>query len=137
MVSNGRPVIMDWENGEPQGMPLWDLFYFLRACANRAARRKGERDSTRNFRTAFGRKSDFRSAMNHHISHYAAEVGIASELWEPLWFTCWMHRALKEASMLAPGSQRRGIYLPLLRDCMTYQNDYRPVISAAKVESPC
>ena len=30
---DGRVVFLDWEAAEARGMPLWDLFYFLRSFA--------------------------------------------------------------------------------------------------------
>ena len=37
---------------------------------------------------------------------------------EPLFYTCWMHRALKEATRLPPEHLEEGHYLRLLRLCI-------------------
>jgi hypothetical protein len=39
-----EPVQIDWEAAVPHGMPLWDLFYFVRSAAVGVARRNGTRD---------------------------------------------------------------------------------------------
>ena len=37
------------------------------------------------------------------------------ELVEPLFYTCWMHRALKESTRLTAGDLERGHYFSVLR----------------------
>jgi hypothetical protein len=37
---------------------------------------------------------------------------------EPLFYTCWMHRALKEATRLQPDRLESGTYVRLLRLCV-------------------
>jgi hypothetical protein len=48
-------------------------------------------------------------------SRFCAEAGLATELVAPLFYVCWMQRALKEVTRLHPRRLDRGRYVNLLR----------------------
>ena len=105
-----RVRILDWESAELHGPPLWDLFYFLRSFAVRAGRRRGlDRGH------AIGRHLLGSSPIAHQaagwVDAYCWRLGIERHLAEPLFHTCWMHRAVKEQRRLGDG--RPGHYGPL------------------------
>ncbi|MEQ1760648.1 MAG: aminoglycoside phosphotransferase family protein [Vicinamibacterales bacterium] len=111
----GRVAILDWESAEEAGVPLWDLFYFLRTYAVAAARAGGTRDSLAAFTERFVRPSLLGRASSEAVRSYCAAVGVPRPLIEPLFYTCWMHRALKEATRLTPARLAQGRYVSLLR----------------------
>ncbi|MBA3304066.1 MAG: hypothetical protein H0U26_09370 [Acidimicrobiia bacterium] len=43
---------------------------------------------------------------------------MAPELVAPLFFTCWLHRAMKESTRLPPERRGKGTYRRLLRTCV-------------------
>lgn len=110
LVVDGAVRILDWESAEDPGPPLWDLAYFIRSYMVRAGRRRGL-DRNR----AIGRHLLGTSALNQTaagwVRDYADRIGLKRELVEPLFHTCWMHRAVKEGARLAP--DKDGHYGPL------------------------
>lgn len=119
---DGRVVFLDWESGEPEGMPLWDLFYFVRSFGTWIARRKGQRDAQGSFRKNFIARSALSELLAEATKRYCAAVGLDRDLAEPLFYTCWMHRALKESARLQPGKLQGGEFVKLLRLCIRERN---------------
>jgi aminoglycoside phosphotransferase (APT) family kinase protein len=117
ITRDGRPAFLDWEAAEPHGMPLWDLFYFMRSFGIGVAGATGG-DTLQ----AFADQFLFDTAVSHGLAEvverHCERVGIDRSLVEPLFFTCWMHRALKESMRLAPGKLDHGRYVRLLRLCL-------------------
>ena len=50
-----------------------------------------------------------------------AMTGLAESLVAPLFYTCWMHRALKESTRLTREQLHAGHYIRLLRLCMQHE----------------
>ena len=95
-------------------MPLWDLFYFLRSAGVGVARRAGARDAiTAVERQLFADTPISRLAADA-TGRFIAGSGLDPALVEPLFRTCWMHRALKESSTLRPGRLDQSHYRRLL-----------------------
>ncbi|MFQ5638048.1 MAG: phosphotransferase family protein [bacterium] len=117
-----KVIIIDWEAGEPKGMPLWDLFYFFRTYASWASRMRGSRDSLKNFTEHFLKPSPLSFLLLEVLERYCEKVALEKEMIEPLFYTCWMHRALKEATRLTPESLDAGHYVNLLK-CAIDQRD--------------
>jgi hypothetical protein len=112
---SGRLVVLDWESSESDGMPLWDLFYFQRSVGSLIARREGARRTLdaalRHFVTATPIQARFAADVREH----ADRVGLDRTLVEPMFYACWMHRALKEATRRKPTRLHEAHYLRLLR----------------------
>lgn len=108
-------ALLDWESAEPKGIPLWDLFYFLRSYAVNVARANGTADRVEGFAKHFLT----RSSLNHMIvdatRQYCTRIGLAGEFIGPLFYTCWMHRALKQSTLLQSHTLADGYYFRLLR----------------------
>lgn len=51
-------------------------------------------------------------------ARYCERTGLSSDLIEPLFYTCWRHRALKEATRLPLDRLEKGHYVRLLRLCI-------------------
>ena len=100
-LPDGRVVFTDWEAAESCGMPLWDLLYFLRSYAMHG-RRRGLQSRLETFGRHFLGSSPLSEFIQSSVDRYVERVGVPPNLIEPIFHTCWMHRALKEASRLAP-----------------------------------
>lgn len=121
VLENGEVVFIDWEAGELQGMPLWDLFYFFRTYASWTSRLKGRFDNLENFSRHFLAPSEIGSALIEKIDYYCSKIELDRNLIKPLFYTCWMHRALKESTRLAETELENGTYINLLRLCIKSQ----------------
>ena len=110
-----RPVLIDWEAAVPHGMPLWDLLYFLRSVAVGIARRSGTRDPLVAFEEAYlVGETPLSRLLADATDRVCAGTGLQRDLVEPIFYLCWMHRALKESSTLPPDRLSRGHYRKLL-----------------------
>jgi hypothetical protein len=113
--ADGRPAFLDWEAAEPEGMPLWDIFYFVRSFSVTVARAAGVRSSLRAVRRELLDDGPVNALLVGAVERQCDQIGLDRELVEPLLTTCWMHRALKEATRLPPRRLDRGHYVKLLR----------------------
>jgi hypothetical protein len=52
---------------------------------------------------------------------------VPGELIEPLFYTCWMHRALKESTRLTAGNLERGHYFSVLSACIEHAEALLPL----------
>ncbi|NIR47302.1 phosphotransferase [candidate division KSB1 bacterium] len=110
-----RVIFIDWEAGEPKGMPLWDLFYFFRTYASWVSRMQGSRDSIKNFTDQFLKPSRLSGLFQEVTARYCLRINLDRSLVAPLYYTCWMHRALKEATRLTNDGLESGHYVNILR----------------------
>jgi len=115
VAPDGRIALLDWESAETQGMPLWDLFYFLRSYALNVSRTQGISNRLAGVTRHFLAESPLSAWIVETVHHYCAQVGVGSQYVEPLYYACWMHRALKQATLLSPQRLAQGAYLQLLR----------------------
>lgn len=114
----GKLIVIDWEAGEPEGVPLWDMFYFMRSFGNWCARREGVRDTLKAFTKNFIEPSEVGALLIESVEEYCRRIGLERSLVGPLFYTCWMHRALKESTRLTSAELERGHYFNLLRLCI-------------------
>jgi SAM-dependent methyltransferase len=115
IAPEGHVTFLDWEAAEPEGMPLWDLFYFQRSYCMVNARKDGIHNRRVGISRGFLEETPFNRQLVESTRRYCEKIGLATTLVEPLFFTCWMHRALKEAASLSPATLDNGHYLNLLR----------------------
>jgi len=118
VTPNGRVAFLDWEAAEPEGIPLWDLFYFLRSYSVGAARARGTRDRLKGFAQQFLAESPLSLRVVEATRRYCQQIGLSGHLVEPLFYTCWMHRALKEANRRGEARLENSHYVSLLRLCI-------------------
>ena len=114
----GRVAFLDWEAAEASGMPLWDVFHLMRSLATLASRTAGRTDTIDAFAEHFLTDSPSNTFLTEATATYCDRVGLAPELVEPIFYGCWMHRALKECTRIPQDRLDRGHYLNLLRRCL-------------------
>ena len=131
VTPSDRTAFLDWEAAEAQGMPLWDLLYFIRTYGAWSARATTSGDVTKGFVDQFLTSSPFNRLMAEAIARYCERVGLAPELVEPLFYTCWMHRGLKEATRLTAAQLSRGHYFNVLRACIEQREALAPLFASA------
>ena len=117
----GRVTFLDWEAAEPQGLPLWDLFYFVRSYSIWVARSHGVHARIEGFDQQFLGDSPLSRLAIDTIKDYSERIALSEKLVEPLFYTCWMHRALKESTRLVPDNLEAGHYVNLLRWCIEHR----------------
>ncbi|KPV51800.1 hypothetical protein SE17_19160, partial [Kouleothrix aurantiaca] len=130
VTPSGRTAFLDWEAAETQGMPLWDLLYFIRTYGAWSARATISGDVTKGFGDQFLTASPFQALMAEATARYCERVGLPAEFVEPLFYTCWMHRGLKEATRLTPTMLARGHYFNVLRASIDQRAALAPIFAA-------
>ena len=115
VLPDGRPGFLDWEAADADGMPLWDIFHFLRSFGLLISQKEGRRDPVRSFGEQILAASALNGLLVETVRRFAAESRLAPRLVEPLFYLCWVHRALKEASRLPRDGLESGRYYNLLR----------------------
>lgn len=123
----GRVALIDWEAAGPDGMPLWDLFYFLRAYCADAVRARGGTDRVRGLLGELLGETPLGAAVVGATRRYCAVVGVPVVLIEPLFYTCWMHRAVKEAARLTQQRLARGHYANLVRAAIAVRKERKEI----------
>jgi Phosphotransferase enzyme family len=118
ITPDGRPAFLDWEAAEQHGMPLWDLFYAARSVGIGVARASGTRSSLDAFAEQYLADGPMSRALADDVGRHCTQIDLDPVLVGPLFFTCWMHRALKEAARLEPHGLANGRYARLLRLCL-------------------
>jgi hypothetical protein len=110
----GELGVLDWEAAEVRGVPLWDLFYFLRSLAMSAPGQPRGGDWVARSAAPFLVDSPVHQLAVRATRRHRDALEIPSAWCEALFYTCWMHRALKEATRLRPGALEAGKYARLL-----------------------
>lgn len=109
-----RVVFLDWENAEPAGMPLWDMFYLLRSLAVGVGRSNGVRRRLAAIERFLFDRSVISELVVGATTRYVTAMRLDPELVEPLFHLCWMHQALKEATRFTPDRVRGAHFNRLL-----------------------
>jgi aminoglycoside phosphotransferase (APT) family kinase protein len=123
VTDDGRVAILDWESAEPAGVPLWDLLYFLRSYGTLVSRRAGARNRLRAAAHHFLEPTQLQSYIVDRIHRSARDLSLPSALIESLFYACWMHRALKEATRMSSDTLERGHYRRLLHHLVDRRNE--------------
>lgn len=113
----GRAAFLDWEVSEPQGPPLWDLFDFVRSFGTWIGRVQGGRDSSAMYESAFLGNGPLAALQVDAVREYCRRVGVQQQFVEPLFYACWMQRAVREAAW-SSAPLADGTYIKLLRLCI-------------------
>jgi hypothetical protein len=114
LVAGERISLVDWENAELAGLPLWDVLHFVTAYANWGMERRRRRWTPTAAYATLLEPSPFHTMLAEAIQRYRAAVGVPAELVGPLLFTWWMVLALREATRLPAANVAGGFYARLL-----------------------
>ena len=148
VTPSGGVGVLDWESGET-GLPLWDVFYLFRSLVSRADRRAAFFRRRGRPLQRFLNDAGYGELLEATVRRYCERVGLTADLVEPLFYTCWMHRALKESTRLTPerlptGASYRwltgcmnGRDAPTLRRIFTPKTTARSPAPAIAMEGPC
>ncbi|MBZ0267543.1 aminoglycoside phosphotransferase family protein, partial [bacterium] len=116
LVTRGDHVaVLDWENAEPRGLPLWDLLYFLRTLGALAAEKQAVRWTPRVFARQFLEETEWSALLATRAEAMARRLVFAPELVPALLRTGLAAFAAREAWSLDPRKLDRGVSLRLLR----------------------
>jgi hypothetical protein len=106
--------VLDWENADPRGAPLWDVAYLVLTHAMRSTTASGIR-FTPSLALEQLRSEPWRRLLDEALERQRAILAIAPETVQPLVRLGWAHLAVKEATRLPPSRGHRGFYAGLLR----------------------
>jgi hypothetical protein len=115
VADDGRPAFLDWEAAECAGVPLWDVFYFMRSFAVTVSRAAGVRSAMAGVQRQLFEGRPVNQMLVTLVERHCQQLGLDRRLVEPLFVTCWMHRALKEATRLPASRLHSGHYVKLVR----------------------
>jgi len=116
VVSNAGTIgLLDWEAADREGLPLWDLFHFVWSYSMLVEGARNPRTQAACFERHFLHESPLLRLLADSVNRYCTRVGVSRELAEPLFYSGWMHRAIREVVMVRPDRLGDGRYLKLLR----------------------
>ncbi|CAN5480561.1 hypothetical protein BH23CHL10_BH23CHL10_10790 [soil metagenome] len=124
---DGGITFLDWEAGELAGVPLWDLLHLQRSWSLARSRRLRPSWQLASFHRAFLRQGGEARLIRGEIDEYVRGMEIDPTVVEPLFHLCWLARALKELSRLAPVATDRGQFRRVLG--LTLRSREIPVLS--------
>ena len=111
-----RVGLVDWENAERHGPPLWDLFHFLQVHSAWQAGATGARYTPRSFTRQVGPGAD--AAHTEATSAYCAALGVPADAVAPLRLLWLARHAVREARQLPASRLGEGLYHRILRDLL-------------------
>jgi hypothetical protein len=122
VTAEERVAFLDWENATPQGIPLWDLFYFLRAYCVAAGQKSGNFSILAAFEHFFLEESVISPLIVDTIRRYCEQVSMAPALVQPLFYLCWVFWAIKQAAIVGPSQRETAHFRQLLKLCIDRRN---------------
>jgi hypothetical protein len=113
---DGNIVFLDWEFAEPDGLPLWDVFFFLRfqGWPLRTGWQRQLYGKWRPRRDVFLRSSNA-DLLRRAIATYRRYVDVPAGAIEPLFHLCWAHQCLNAATHETPVTLSANPMFRLLR----------------------
>jgi hypothetical protein len=103
---DGAITILDWENADDRGMPLWDILYFIRSMA--IARREADRRA--GALGPFEGHGPLTAVLLDAIRGASQVLGIPAAMVRPLVLHCWVQQALKESTRLDSADASRSVF---------------------------
>jgi hypothetical protein len=119
----GRVAFLDWESAERSGLPLLDLVHLQFSFGSWAARRSGTPRRLAAAMRHFATPTALQARFTEEIADLSRAVDLPREMIEPMFFTAWMLRALKEATRRRPATLERGLYRRLLRELLARRDE--------------
>lgn len=115
VAPGGRVAVLDWENADPRGLPLWDLLYFLRTLGALAAEKGNVRWTPSVFARQFLDEGEWSALLARRADAMLRKLGAEVELAPALLRTGLAAFAAREAWSLDPDRLEHGVSLRLLR----------------------
>ena len=115
---DGEVTFLDWENADPQGVPLWDLVYLTQTHASAVATRRGVRYTARSFADQLVAPSAWRAVLDERVERCARALSMDPAVVEPITSLLWVHLAVKESTRLRPDGLSRSRYRQYVRAVM-------------------
>jgi len=95
-----RLALLDWENADPEGMPLWDVFGAARSYGTYLQQRRTGR-TTKSGWNPLGRGERLRHAVGQVADDMCRALDIDPAIVGDLYTLCWVGHALREAATMA------------------------------------
>ncbi|HMQ30940.1 MAG TPA: hypothetical protein PKD53_09435 [Chloroflexaceae bacterium] len=118
VTPEGRVAFTDWEAADLRGMPLWDLFYFMRSFSVVVARARGTRSPLGGVAEQLLGDTPLGALLVETVRRCCDRIGLPRALARPLFFTCWMYWALRESLQREPDKLAGAGYTRLLQLCI-------------------
>jgi hypothetical protein len=115
VTSVGSVQLLDWEAGDLHGPPLWDLFYLVRSIASRSSPRARRHRVERSYAVQLLADTPLARLQARSVERACEQAHIPVAAAVPLLATCWMHRAVKQASRLPVSRVHRATAARVLR----------------------
>ena len=109
----GGICVLDWENADRIGMPLWDVLYFVRSVAVAGRRRSSSRLDVS--LQPFIEPGPLADLLHRSVQRVVARIALPPAAIGPLVLHCWVQQALKETTRLPTGGAETSIFLRFLR----------------------
>jgi hypothetical protein len=119
----GDVAFLDWENAEPEGPPLWDLFSFLHSRTVHAIENRGDRPSPAACVRSLLEPSLAADRWVRAVLDHRKALGLPGRAVGPLLVLHAMYSALREAWRLQPDKLHRGRCVEMLRRVVAGADD--------------
>ena len=77
VTPEGQPAFLDWEAADAEGMPLWDLFHFLRSFDSPLSKEAGRHDHLRSFADHVLAASELNRLLVETTTRYCAQTSLS------------------------------------------------------------
>ena len=122
LADRDRPVLLDWESAEPEGMPGLDLVYFLANAAFVLEKALEEQTTRASYRRLLDPATPYGAVAAAEAARYCEALDLDPKLLPALRLLCWMvhcrsdyeHLRLAAAGEPAPADLREAPFLGLL-----------------------
>ncbi len=115
VTASGDVAFLDWENAEPEGPPLWDLFAFLHSLNVHAAEDRGERPTPAVCARSLLEPSPAADRWVRSVRQQRAKLDLPGRVVQPLLVLHAMYAALRETWRLSPDQLHQGRSFEMLR----------------------
>lgn len=118
VTAENQVAFLDWENAIEHGVPLWDLFYFLRSYCVAAGQKSGNFGVLPAIEHFMLEQSPLSGFIVDALERYCRRVELDTKLVEPLFFMCWIFWAVKQATLVETIGLQTAHYVQLIKLCI-------------------
>lgn len=135
LLSGNELRVLDWENADHDGMPLWDLNYFLLTAINWQARQSGVTDRIQGITTQLIGNGPWAQLFRDASAKYCFETGLDPRLVMPMFYTSLMSLAIRESFFTPEYAWHEAEYLRVLRFAVGRSTDLSSVLRIEAAQS--